>query len=506
MQHSRAIVRRNLLAAALAAGAICFADAAAAEKHLRVTTYSLPLAQGNVHRSTSSSEIYIHAAIFDALTMVDENAQVLPWLAERWDSRDPLTWRFYLRRGMSFSNGEPFTADAVVATLEYLLSPEGKRESVSRVINSIARVERVDEHTVDLVTRFPNLMLPGELAIARITAPGQWKRLGPEGFAKAPIGTGPFKVDRWDAARIELSAFAGSWIRPKADRLTFIKLPDATSRTQAILADAAEIAIVIGPEEVAALEAEGHARHISRGTGAMGLAFLKDKGGPVADKRVRRALNHAVNKERYIAALLDNAVKPASQATPSYAVGYDPSLKPFEYDPDKARALLKEAGYEKGFTLVAEAILGGSAADSAIYQSVAQDLAQVGVTLEMRNIPNSEMIRKVNYGGWSGQAYNIDFNVKPSLDAFRTFATCLTRKGYFCDDDLMPTIRAAQVEFDPAKRLALVRQLLKRLHDDPPMLYMHETVMFDGLHKRVRGYKPTNLVINFHEIDLVARF
>jgi peptide/nickel transport system substrate-binding protein len=346
-------------------------------------------------------------------------------------------------------------------------------------------------------------MMPAELAIPRMAAPGQWRRLGPEGFAKEPIGTGPFKVDRWAANQIDLSANRTSWIAPKLDKLTFLKLPDAVSRTQAILANNADVAIVVGPEEISALAADGHSYHVSRGAGAMGLALLKKQGGPVADVRVRRALNYAVNKERYIAALLNNSTIPASQAAPSFAIGFDPAIKPYPYDPDKAKALLAEAGYGKGFKLIAEAILGGSAADSAIFQYMAQDLAKVGVTLEMRSIPNSEMIRKVNFGGWAGQAYNIDFNVKPSLDPMRGFVLCLTADRYFCEPELLPLIRQAQVEFDLGKRTALVQQIIHRLDDDVPMLFMHETVMFDGLHKRVRNYKPSNLIINYHQIDVV---
>lgn len=484
--------------------AICatIATPALAEKHLRVAHYTLPAALGNVHRSTSASEIYVWAAMFDALTMVDDDAKVRPWLATRWEARDPLTWRFYLREGVLFSNGEPFNAEAVATNLNYLISPEGKRESVSRVVAAIAKVDVINDTTIDIITHFPNIMMPAELAIARMMAPGQWRKLGPDGFAKDPIGTGPFKVEDWAANEIKLDAFKDSWIAPKLDRLTFLKLPDPVSRTQSIMAGTADIAIVIGPDEIETLQGEGHRAYISRGAGALGLAFLKDTGGPVADKRVRLALNYAVNKERYIAVLLGGATKAASQATPSFAVGFDPSLKPFPYDPAKARSLLKEAGYEKGFTLVAEAILGGSAADAAIFQSIAQDLAQVSVTLEMRNTPNSEMIKKVTFGGWSGQAYNIDFNVKPSLDALRGFTSCLTRQMYFCEDDMLPIIRSAQAEFDPAKRIGLVRQLLKRLHDDPPTLYMHETIMIDGLHRRVQNYAPLNLVVNYHQIDL----
>jgi peptide/nickel transport system substrate-binding protein len=491
--------QKLILAAAVPA---LIAFPVSAEKHLRIATYSLPAALGNVHRSTSSSEIYIWAALFDPLTMVDDDAKPVPWLATSWESLDPLTWRFYLRPGVMFSNGEPFTADAVVLNLSYLISPEGKRESVARVVAAIDHVRAVDDLTVDIVTKYPDIMLPSELAIARMAAPGQWRKSGPDGFAKAPVGTGPFMSGTWAANKIELTAFRGSWIPPRLDRLSFIKLPDPFTRTQAVMSDNADIAIVIGPEEVAALAAAGHGKHVSRGAGAMGLALLKDQGGPTADRRVRIALNLAVDKERYIAALLDGATIPSSQATPSFAIGFDPNLKAFPHDPERARALLKDAGYEKGFTLVAEAILGGSAADTAIYQYMAQDLAQVGVKLEVRGIPNAEMIRKVNYGGWAGRAYAIDFNVKPSLDAMRTFATCLTGKRYFCEDDMKPEIEAALGEFDLARRTAIVRRLLKRIHDDPPMLFMHETVMLDGVHRRVRNYRPLNLIVNYHQIDI----
>jgi peptide/nickel transport system substrate-binding protein len=503
MNHKQLMRLGNGLAIGLFALAGLNSQPAQAEKHLRVSSYSLPAALGNTHRSTSSSEIYIWASMFDPLTVVDDNAHVQPWLATSWQSINSLTWRFSLRQGVTFSNGEPFTADAVVTNLNYLISPEGKRESVARVVSAIDKVTAIDDFTIEIVTKYPNIMMPAELAMPRMAAPGQWRRLGPEGFAKEPIGTGPFKVDRWAANQIDLSANRTSWIAPKLDKLTFLKLPDAVSRTQAILANNADVAIVVGPEEISALAADGHSHHVSRGAGAMGLALLKKQGGPVADVRVRRALNYAVNKERYIAALLNNSTIPASQPAPSFAIGFDPAIKPYPYDPDKAKALLAEAGYGKGFTLVAEAILGGSAADTAIFQYMAQDLAKVGVTLEMRSIPNSEMIRKVNFGGWAGQAYNIDFNVKPSLDPMRGFVPCLTTDRYFCEPELLPLIRQAQVEFDLGKRTALVQQIIHRLANDAPMLFMHETVMFDGLHKRVRNYKPSNLIINYHQIDVV---
>lgn len=473
-----------------------------AETTLRVAVQSLPAALGNVHRSTSSSELYSWSAMFDPLTMVGSDAVVRPWLFERWEAVTPTTWHFHLRPDVTFHNGEPFNADAVINTLTYLTSEAGQRESLSRVASSVSGVRALDPLTVEITTHYPNLMLPAELGIIRIVAPKHWQALGADAFATDPVGSGAYKVDRWRPGKVELSAFRDSWHEPGFDQLELIQLGDSTSRMQGILAGTVDIALVIGPDEVDALAASGHTHHVSRGAGAMGVAWVRGKGGPIDSTKVRRALNHAVNRDLYIAALLKNGTSPATQATPSNALGWDPALPAWDYDPDKAKALLAEAGYGEGFKLVVELATGGAAADGAIYQIISQDLAKVGVTLEVRSITIPDMITKFNFNGWEGEGFNMDFNTKPSLDALRPFAACLIRTLWHCRPDLAEKTREAQAAWDPERRLELVRQLLKAHHDDPPMLYLHDTIMFDGLSNRVAGYDPVNLIVNYHDLTL----
>lgn len=473
-----------------------------AETTLRVAVQSLPAALGNVHRSTSSSELYSWSAMFDPLTMVGSDAVVRPWLFERWEAVNPTTWHFYLRPNVTFHNGEAFNADAVINTLTYLTSEAGMRESLSRVASSVSGVRALDPLTVEITTHYPNLMLPAELGIIRVVAPKHWQALGPDGFATDPVGSGAYKVDNWRPGKVDLSAFRDSWHRPGFDKLELIQLGDATSRMQGILAGTVDIAVVIGPDEVSALEAAGHTHHVSRGAGAMGVAWVRGKGGPIDNTKVRRALNHAVNRELYIAALLNNGTTPATQSTPSNAIGWDPALPAWDYDPDKAKALLEEAGYGDGFKLVVELATGGAAADGAIYQIISQDLSKIGVDLEVRSITIPDMITKFNFNGWEGQGFNMDFNTKPSLDALRPFAACLIRDLWHCRKDLADKTREAQAAWDPERRIELVRALLKAHHDDPPMLYLHDTIMFDGLSNRVAGYDPVNLIINYHDLTL----
>lgn len=504
---SRRLVRQSFqnglaLLFSLSLSAVLSLPIARAEETLRVAVQSLPAALGNVHRSTSSSELYSWSAMFDPLTMVGSDAVVRPWLFERWEAVTPTTWHFYLRPDVTFHNGEPFNADAVINSLTYLTSDAGQREALSRLVGSVSGVRALDPLTVEITTHYPNLMLPAELGIIRVVAPKHWQALGPEAFAREPVGTGAYKVDRWRPGKVELSAFRASWHKPGFDKLELLQLGDPTSRTQAILAGTVDIALVIGPDEVDTLAAMGHSHHVSRGAGAMGVAWLPDKGGPIADTRVRQALNYAVNRDAYISALLKNGTTPATQSTPANAIGWDPDLPAWPYDPAKAKALLEEAGYGNGFSLVVELAVGGAAADSAIYQTIAQDLAKVGVSFEVRSITIPDMITKFTFGDWEGQGFNMDFNTKPSLDALRPFAACLIRDLWHCRPDLAEKTREAQSSWDPDRRLKLVRELLKAHHDDPPMLYLHNTIMFDGLSNRVAGYDPVNLIVNYHDLTL----
>ena len=169
-------------------------------------------------------------ALFDSLTAVDGSATPQPALATSWRAVDPLTWHFELRRGVSFSNGERFNAAAVVATVAYLRSEAAAGLSVARELQPIAAAEALDEYTVRFRTHQPTLILPALLAGMRIVAPGHWRHLGPEGFAQDPVGTGPFKLESWSPARVELVAYPNSWRAPKGDRLELYEILEPSAR------------------------------------------------------------------------------------------------------------------------------------------------------------------------------------------------------------------------------------------------------------------------------------
>ena len=144
---------------------------AAADTVLRIGVLGVPPTKGQPYASMNAPTIYTWAAVFDSLTFVGHDGQVRPWLATSWRNLDPLTWEFSLRQGVTFSNGEPFTADAVVYAVGYLTSAEAQGDVVATMLNSLDRAWAVGDETVIIKTKTPNPMLPREAATLRVQNP-----------------------------------------------------------------------------------------------------------------------------------------------------------------------------------------------------------------------------------------------------------------------------------------------------------------------------------------------
>jgi peptide/nickel transport system substrate-binding protein len=498
-------VRAALIAAALV---FAFASSAAqAEKVLRVGLGSLPSSLGDPYRNSWLPGLFTFAAIFDPLVIVGNDGKTIPMLATAWKTTDERTWVFTLRPNVTFSNGEPFNAAAVVAVIDYLQSPEGRIVRVAQELTSIESARAIDDLTVEIKTKAPNPFLDRELSSLRIVPPRAWKELGPEKFALAPVGTGPFMVEKWEAGRVSLKAFRASWRAPKADRLELIALPEISSRVQGLIAGNLDVAVALGTDEKPLVEGAGQRIVIAPDPSAIGLAFVLQKQGqpvpsPMQDIRVRQAMNYAVDKQAIVDALLGGQARVPAQHAASIAFGYDASLAPWPYDPAKAKALLKEAGYEKGFRFTAEILLSSDGNAHAIYQQAAADLARVGIAMQIQVIPASQYARLLYQGQFAGEAFGVDYAAAPSLDALRAFVwhSCAWPQAWYCDKDLMPLLEEARATFDLDKRLELTRAVLKRQREQAPGILLYELVRYYGVSSRVSGFE---VPVGFLRYDLM---
>jgi peptide/nickel transport system substrate-binding protein len=480
--------------------------ATANERIARLAVYALPPGLGNPYTGTGLPSIFTWPAIFETLTVMGADGRLQPLLATAWERRDATTWRFELRRGVTFSDGEPFDATAVAHAFDYLTTVEGKATPVGRDLAVVAGHRVLDAHTIELVTREPAPLLPELVSSLRIVAPGQWRRLGPAGFAAAPVGTGPFVLERWQGAQVRLVRNARAWRPPRLDRLEIVELPDAASRVQGIQAGRIDVAVQLGPDDEEPLRA-ADARLVTRPAGGvLTLQFVTERANsPLRDVRVRQALNLATDREKIARVLFRGRTVAASQPAARQAFGYDPSLAPWPYDPARARRLLAEAGHAAGLALTAEVVIGAGANDALAYQSVAADLRAVGVDLTLRTIPASVLMRNVFGGGWRGDAFGMDYGSLPTLDALRPFRlhSCLWPKAWYCDPEVADLIKAARVELDEARRLVLTREVVRLSRDRAAALFLYEIVGFDALAPHVRGYRNAFGVIDYAALDVV---
>jgi peptide/nickel transport system substrate-binding protein len=478
---------------------------------LRVGVMGLPAMLGNPYASLNAPTIFTWSAVFDSLTYVGNDGLVQPWLATSWEATSPTTWVFKLREGVTFSNGEPFNAEAVVNAVEYLISPDALTEVVAQMLSSMTGARALDEHTVEITMSAPNVLFPREAASLRIVAPEHWRRLGREGFAQEPHGTGPFRVTAWEPAVVRMEAFEESWRRPHFKKLDIYAVPEGPQRIQGVISGRLDVVLGTIPDQMAELEAAGHQWVSIPGGGIYTFSMILNpdhpafgpENEPLTDVRVRRAINYAIDRQAYIELLLSNTSRAPSQPVPSTVFGYNPDLEPYPYDPDQSRALLAEAGYPDGFDLVFEIVPGTSIPNGvAIYQKVAEDLRVVGINLELKTFPLPQYFNAVHTGEFKGQGFMMDFPAAPQLDALRGMRlhSCLWKTPWLCDEGDQAMISAALAEPDLERRRALTQDIMRRYHEQAYMIYLFERVDYYGVRGGLEGFEAEGLFIQYDKV------
>ncbi|MBT4739788.1 MAG: ABC transporter substrate-binding protein, partial [Rhodospirillaceae bacterium] len=256
---------------------------------------------GNPFASMISGGVHPSTLIFDALVQIDEAGRVVPVLATSWENTSPVTWVFRLREDISFANGEPFNASTVVAIIAYLKTAAAQRYFVSGEVARIATVKAVDDYTVEFRTDSPDAIFPKRLVMILMVPERAWLELGPDDFGLQPIGTGPFSLVDWgmDSGRARFVRNPTSWRNVRQlTGIEFAIIGESVSRAQALVSDQIDIAYGLEFEALRQLKEDGY-RTLVKETPIVGALALPniDPEHPLADVRVRRALNYGTNRQ-----------------------------------------------------------------------------------------------------------------------------------------------------------------------------------------------------------------
>ncbi|MBM3512576.1 MAG: ABC transporter substrate-binding protein [Alphaproteobacteria bacterium] len=488
------------------------AGPAAGEKVFRYGMADLPVSRGNPYTMYQPSGTMIWSAIFDALTVLGERGAIEPALATSWEMETPTQWRFNLRRGVTFSNDELFDADAVVATFAWLATPAGRTTQVGAEFANVAGVDAVDSGTVAFRLTRPDAIFPRRVSIAAIVAPRAWSRLGPEGFADAPAGTGAFQAAHWprDGGRAELVAHRDAWQPPRLDRVAVVRSADSNARLQALLSGQLDLIESLPFDDIETVTARGLKITSSPVSQVMALALISHQrpDSPLADARVRRALNHAIDRAAISAALTAGLTRPAGQGATPLLSGYNPEVTPYTYDPAKARMLLADAGYPNGFEMAAEIVGGGfMSGDVAIYTRAVADLAAVGVKAELRTTTLASYTERMLAGRFEGvDAFGLSWNGAPYNDALSGIIrySCRSPSVFHCDPAIEPLIEAADTAPDMATRDQHLRALAATMHDAAPSIFLVEQADVVGHVANLINVRRRNRNLIFDQLDFTA--
>lgn len=445
------------------------------------------------HVVTATNDFRILVNLYDGLVRFKSGTlEVEPALAESWEiSPDGRTYTFRLRQGVTFHDGTPFDAEAVKYNFDRMLDDAHPEHDtgpfpLSFFFATIAQTEVVDAQTVRFQLSEPyapflsNLAYPTGLIVSPTAVRSQRGE-----FGRAPVGTGPFRFRVWESNRqVALEANPDYWDgAPTLRGVVFRPITDANARVSEMLAGNLDLMVEVPPDALATFRADSLYAVQEQAGPHLWFLILNTKEPPFNDVRMRQAINYAINKESLVNDVLQGtATVPAGPIPAAFAWAYDDQVQPYPYDPDRAKALIAEAGQGGDIRLtflVAES--GSGMLDPvAMATAIQADLAAVGITAEIETYEWNTYLGMVNPGleGRAAMAEMAWMTNDPDTLPYLTLRSEAMpdqggfNSGYYSNPELDRLLEQARQTTDQAERGALYKQVQRLVHDEAPWAFV----------------------------------
>ena len=419
--------------------------------------------------------------VYETLMARTPDGKLIPGLAAAEPKlADPKTWEVKLRPGVKFHNGEPFNADAVVHSVKRIMDPGFKSEQIS-FFSSIKDAKKVDDLTVQIITDGPDPILPGRLYWMKMVPP---KHSRDPKFAESPVGTGPYKFVKWNRGQnVILEAAPDYWgAKPAIKKATYRFVSDSGTRLAGLMAGEFDLVTNLLPEFTQKVPQAIHILGLEHP-----IMILNADGGTTKDVRVRQALNYAVDKKALAEGLFEGFAQVAQGQllSPSF-FGFNKQVGPYPYDPEKAKALLKEAG-AAGASIEVIGTSGRWLKDREMVEAVAGYWEAVGLKPKVRIFEFNEYLNRLFDRKTRADAIFV-VSSNELMDADKSFSAYYKSGGVGSsntDKDLATMIDSARTETDMAKRTALYNQAVQRAFDQAYFVWLLNIEDVYGLSKRL---------------------
>ncbi|GAC1343780.1 MAG: ABC transporter substrate-binding protein [Acetobacteraceae bacterium] len=506
---------RSKLLPCLAAG-LLLATAAPSQAQgvltVAMTAGDIPVTGGNPDQGFEGFR-FVGMNLYDALinwdlSKSDQPAVIKPGLATEWhvDEANPRRWLFSLRQGVTWHDGCPFTADDVVWNFgrfdEKAPQWNPQQFALSRAyLPNFVSAEKVDDHTVALTTKVPSSLFPYEMSFVVMTSRCRAEALKFDwaAYANQPSGTGPYKFDRMVAhERLELVPNKDYWDKarvPKQDRLVLLPIPEASTRTAALLSGQVNFVEAPTPDAIPRLKSAG--MRIVTNTYPHNWSYqLNFVNGPFRDVTVRRAANYAINRADVVELLGGIGIEgPANLPPTNPLYGHPVSYK---FDPAKAKALLKEANcLPCKITLAISTSGSGQMQPLPMNELIKSQLEEVGFAVTFRVMDWNALLALARGGvetAMDVDGINVSRAVQDPINGMTRFMQRAQWSpqggnwGHYASAKSEQMITAAFNEFDPVKRDAILVKVHEKMVDDAVMIWVVHDINPRALSPKVQGF------------------
>ncbi len=468
------------------------APAAAAKSSASELTIAIAQDIGalDIRKEGSAASFSLLRHIYEPLVWFDDSMKLYPVLAESWEQVDPTTMRFKLRKNAKFQNGKPLTADMVKYSLEKALDPKGDAWMQFALDGLVKGATVVDANTVDIQTTAPTPSLLWRLTLLDIVEPS-YADSGQ--MDTKPMGTGPYKfVEFTPRQQFVMTRNPDYWGKaPAIEKITARILPEAGTRQAALLAGEVQMINAVSPEMMQRIKQSQNATVTTAPTARLVYVALRNDRGPLANPKVRQALNYAVDKKALTGTILKDISAEAKGPLPPSLTSARNDLN-YDYNPDKAKQLLKEGGYN-GEKIIFAVGKGRYPNDGQVAEALVNFWQAVGVNVDFKQGEWAAMNAEARKGkdspfdafmqGWSADALDpvlmLDFLFNSKNTPSRTS---------YSNPKVDEALQKAAITNDPKALDTLLKDTQGTIWDDAPLVFLYYPLEVLGINKNLKGF------------------
>lgn len=513
------LVRASLLGLILSAGAV------RAETTLVIGIAADPTGF-DPEAVTNNTSNYIMSTIYDSLLKYKPGTTtVAPGVADKWEiSADGLTYSFHIRSGLRFQDGTPLDAKAVFWNIDRLLNQDNPQYifntgtvegHIKATYGAVESYSVIGDDTVQFKLRQPSASFLNSLAMGGngLVSPAAAAKEGKE-FRKHPVGSGPFTFREWRASdQVTLDANPDYWNgKPKVDHLIFKEYPEAQAAVLALKRGEVQILGDLSIQNVSAIKSDPDLELLTQsGLAISGVAYPIDV-APFNDKRVRQALNYAIDRDAINKGLFQGLAVSMTAPLPPVQWGFDQTIPGYSYDPAKAQQLLKEAGVKPGLKvelLTYNSPRGYNPVGPYLAVAIQGYLKKVGIEAEVRQMEigaylstmRSSSYKGLAMEGWTGNNGDPDDFLGTQ---WGESGIPISNWAHYRNPAYEKLLADGLATPDQARRTAIYAEAQKLLLDDAPWLFVNSPTQIRAIRKEVKGFQlnPMQMFLDMEQVSL----